>query len=178
MTSSRHRTDQRFLGGVGASFVLSFRTPPFGAIGKNGRKSGRYDGNQFVYAAMDIADGLADNAVFLVPQGSCPFRYSGSRQGFEDFRDRRFQSTPATHDMKEYNRFAAATGINLELGVSVDTSIYRKAWRGVSPAVEIVTFDKEDRPDTVVPDLTAARIFESDPSARDQRGQGDQLPLF
>jgi Methyltransferase small domain len=80
---------------------------------------------------IDVAADLASDGVFLIPQHSAPFRYSGS----EEFREDRHP---------EYVRFSQQTGIELEPGCSIDTTAH-DGWRGVSPVVEIVTCDFTDR---------------------------------
>lgn len=64
--------------------------------------------------------------MFIVPQTSAPFHYSG-RPTFE-------------HDRgdAEYARFTTGTGITLTATCGIDTSVYDNQWRGVSPRVEIV----------------------------------------
>lgn len=108
-----------------------FRTvisnPPFGTVAKPaGARGPRYRGDAH-YETIDIASDLADQGVFILPQQACPFAYSG-RQGYIETNNERFA------------RFSAATGIDMELGVSTDTSILGN-FRSTSITVEIVTCD-------------------------------------
>ena len=63
--------------------------------------------------------------MFILPQGSCPFEYS-DRPSYRE------QSSA------KFDRFAAMTGIELQCE-SVDCGVYRDAWRGASPRVEMAS---------------------------------------
>jgi predicted RNA methylase len=114
---------------VGA-FDTVIGNPPFGNTPRTGRGP-RYTGRRAEYHVIDVAANLARDGVFLIPQHSAPFRYSGS----EEFREDRHP---------EYVRFTQQTGIELEPGCSIDTTTHG-GWRGVRPVVEIVTCDFTDR---------------------------------
>ena len=77
---------------------------------------------------IDIASEIADNGAFILPQGSASFRYSG-RQCFE-----RLTSGAGVE-------FEQRTGLFMDCGIGIDTSIYRDQWRGVAPLCEIVTVE-------------------------------------
>lgn len=66
--------------------------------------------------------------MFILPQESAPFRYSGQRC----YRQER---------SNKCLKFEEQTGIVMEPNCGIDTSIYRKEWRGVSPMCEIVICD-------------------------------------
>ena len=117
------------------NFSTVIANPPFGKSLMGDKRAPRYSGKLFEYAALDIAATLADSGTFILPQSSSPFRYSG----VQCYDDRR--GDPESTAMKEYRRFAQETGIELHAGCGVDTSIYRDKWKGVSPIVEIVTFE-------------------------------------
>ena len=109
----------------------NFRTvisnPPFGTVSKpQGAKAPRYKGDAH-YEAIDMASDLAACGAFILPQQACPFAYSG-RQNFIQIENER------------YERFSKATGIELELGVSTDTS-QLTPFRSTNITVEIVTAD-------------------------------------
>lgn len=106
-------------------FDTAISNPPFGNIKRDGEKR-RYTGSKFEFHVMDLASDLADYGVFIVPQQSAGFQYSG-RQMYE-----RAESA-------DYTKFSEQTGIVLEPGCGADTSIYLNDWHGVSPMVEIVT---------------------------------------
>ncbi|MFC2254933.1 hypothetical protein ACETRX_35535 [Labrys portucalensis] len=77
---------------------------------------------------IDVASQIADNGVFLLPQSSTSFRYSG-RPCFE-----RLTSGPGVD-------FEQRAGLSMDCGIGIDTSIYRDQWRGVAPLCEIVTVE-------------------------------------
>lgn len=111
-------------------FGTVISNPPFGA----GRRSGsapRYHGRNFEYHVLDIASDIADEAVFIVPQMSAPFRYSGHQT----------YSADRQHRSHEYEKFERDTGIELEIGLAIDAAMYRNDWHDVSVSVEIVTAD-------------------------------------
>jgi len=105
-------------------FDCAISNPPFGAVKRSGNAP-RYAGKDFEFHVIDIASGLAEYGAFIVPQMSAGFRYSGSQ----------------THERQDSGRaveFQALTGLRFEAGCGVDTAIYLKDWRGVSPLCEIV----------------------------------------
>ena len=106
-------------------FDTAISNPPFGNIPRDGEKL-RYTGSRFEFHVMDLASDMADFGVFIVPQQSAGFQYSG-RQYYERMESR------------DYAKFSEQTGIVLEAGCGVDTSVHIKEWKGVSPVVEIVT---------------------------------------
>ncbi len=122
--------------------------PPFGAGHRSG-SAPRYQGRNFEYHVLDIASDIADEAVFIVPQMSAPFRYSGHQTYSADPR----------HRSREYEKFERVTGIELEIGLAIDADMYRNDWHDVSVSVEIVTADLTEaraRRGAVAPLATAA----------------------
>jgi hypothetical protein len=109
----------------GQMFDLAISNPPFGTVKRPGTGP-RYKGREFEFHVIDIASEIADRGAFIVPQQSAPFRYSGRRY-FE-----RLESG------KEVN-FEDATGLYLDIGAGVDTSIYKDDWKDTSIITEIVT---------------------------------------
>ncbi len=71
---------------------------------------------------------LAPYGVWIVPQGSAGFVYSGARC-YE-----RREST-------KYQKFAKDTGWKFEAGCGIDTSIYKEHWHGTSVICEVVTLE-------------------------------------
>lgn len=108
-------------------FDCAISNPPFGATRRDGA-SPRYTGRAFEYHVIDIASDLADWGVFIIPQESAPFRYSGQRCY-------RVERSAA------YETFVTTTGIELLPNCGIDTEFSRGDWHGVAPAVEIVTAD-------------------------------------
>ncbi|MFR9753937.1 methyltransferase [Nocardia sp. 004] len=109
-------------------FDLAIANPPYGSIKRASNASG-YNGRKFEYHTIAVAAQIADQGVFIIPQNSAPFTYSG--KSFY---------TPDTGD-REYQKFLQETGLTLEASCGIDTSYYSNDWHGVSPTVEIVTVD-------------------------------------
>jgi predicted RNA methylase len=109
-------------------FDYAISNPPFGAI-VGSAKSSRYSGASFEYKVLDIARDIADDGVFILPQGSCPFKYSGLRS-FERVKN------------EKYEKFSEQTGIELEMNCGIDTvSSADNQWHGVTVVTEIVLVD-------------------------------------
>jgi hypothetical protein len=108
-------------------FDFAIGNPPFGATPKGG-KAPRYTGGEFEYHVIDIASDLADWGVFIIPQMSAPFEYSG-RQNYTQ------------RKTDKYARFSQQTGVELGPNCGIDTDGYRNDWHGVSVRTEIVTSD-------------------------------------
>ena len=109
----------------GGMFDWAIANPPFGRVVA---LSDRRGFKSFEFAVIDIASQIADNGVFILPQNSTSFRYSG-RPCFE-----RLTSGPGVE-------FEQRTGLFMDCGIGIDTSIYRDQWRGVAPLCEIVTLE-------------------------------------
>lgn len=127
-------------------FDCAIGNPPFGATSRHGGSGPRYSGRSFEYHVIDVARDLARYGVFIIPQDSAPFSYSGQQS---------YHRTPS----EAYDQFHTDTGIELEAS-SIDTSICRSEWRGVTPATEVVTVDfdaaREPEPATPLRDLAIA----------------------
>jgi len=108
-------------------FDCAIGNPPFGATPRDA-KAPRYSGKDFEYHVIDIASGIADYGVFIVPQMSAPFKYSGHTH-FERVESDRYRS------------FTQQTGVTLDANCGIDTDGYRNDWHGVSVTTEIVTVD-------------------------------------
>ncbi len=109
-------------------FACAISNPPFGRVGTTTQKKMGYTGAELEFRIIEVASTCADRGVFIVPQGSCPFMYSG-RRSFEAQRS------------AKYERFNEQTGIAFELGCAIDTAEYRREWKGVAPICEIVIAD-------------------------------------
>ncbi|WP_280498878.1 hypothetical protein [Nocardia farcinica] len=112
-------------------FDTAIANPPFGPRPRTGNAPG-YRGPRFEYHVIALASHLARHGVFLVPQTSAPFRYSGGQEMLEGQGD------------AEYKRFSSGTGIALEPGCSVDTAFHDPYWHQPAPRTEIVTTEFGD----------------------------------
>lgn len=109
------------------SFAIS--NPPFGAI-KGDAFAGKYTGGQFEYKVIELASRIADYGVFILPQMSAPFRYSGE----QSYRD---------EETDKARKFREQTGIVMQMNCGIDTAMYRNEWRSVNPVCEIVCCEFE-----------------------------------
>lgn len=108
-------------------FDVAISNPPFGFIQAEGFQ-GEYTGGHFEYRVIEVASRVAQRGVFILPQASAPFRYSGQRCYRQEQSDKCL-------------KFEEQTGIVMEPNCGIDTTIYRTEWRGVSPICEIVCCD-------------------------------------
>lgn len=126
-------------------FGQAISNPPFGKIktGMVDKDRFSYKGSEFEFLTVEIASQLADYGIFLIPQGSTPFKYSGARY-FQDLREQNQGYNPdGISPMNKVNKFIKETGFDYQFGIGIDTSIYKDEWKGVSPICEVVTFDWE-----------------------------------
>lgn len=108
-------------------FHVAISNPPFGRI-KTSTYKGNYTGSNFEHKLIERAKEIACYGVFIIPQNSAGFMYSGQKHGFKECPE-------------QIAKFTEQTGITLELPVSIDTAIYLDEWKGVSPMCEIVSAD-------------------------------------
>lgn len=123
-------------------FDISVSNPPFGSVStfKN-KTTPKYRGSDAEYKVIDVANHISNHGVFLIPQSSAGFEYSG-KQIYQE-----------VHNSK-YKRFMKSTGLTLEIGMGIDTSLdsmynweyddgttANSKWKGVNPVVEFVTCD-------------------------------------
>ena len=108
-------------------FDVAISNPPFGRI-KEDTYKGAYTGGEFEYKVIELASRIANYGIFILPQQSAPFAYSGVRQY-----ERRVSGKCA--------KFIEQTGIFLNPGCGVDTAMYLEDWKGVSPLCEVVLCD-------------------------------------
>ncbi|MEL6364100.1 MAG: methyltransferase [Pseudomonadota bacterium] len=111
-------------------FDCAIANPPFGRTAGAALQSPIYSGPEFEYKVIDIAAHMAGYGVFIIPQGSASFRYSG------------VQCYDRTEPEK-WARFFAETGVDMEAGVGVDTTYHRDGRKTPAPLTEIVTCDFE-----------------------------------
>lgn len=105
-------------------FDIAISNPPFGNVKEDGYK-GSYKGGQFEYKVIELSSRFARYGVFILPQGSANFEYSG-KQNFREI------------ESKKAKTFREQTGIVMQPSCGIDTSVYKNEWRGVSPVCEIV----------------------------------------
>jgi hypothetical protein len=120
-----------------ARYTFAISNPPFGAI-KGDSFHGNYTGGQFEYKVIELASTLADYGVFILPQMSAPFRYSGEPFYREEEGDKP-------------RKFREQTGIMMQPSCGIDTALYRSEWKGVNPICEVVCceFQKSERAPTL-----------------------------
>ncbi|QHJ78960.1 MAG: hypothetical protein [Caudoviricetes sp.] len=109
-------------------FDVCISNPPFGNI-KTSDVKGKYTGSNFEFKLMEHALDVAEYGIFIIPQSSSNFRYSG-RQCFE------------TQMPAKVKKFLDQTGYEMSPGMGIDTSYYRDKWHGVSPLCEVVYLEK------------------------------------
>lgn len=137
-------------------FDCVIANPPFGMIPAVGFE-GAYTGGLFEYRVIETASRLAPYGVFIVPQMSAPFRYSG------------VPSFVAREDERALH-FREQTGIVMEPNCGIDTSVYRDEWKGTSPICEIVCCDFGQH-------VRAATPAPSEPAATEPEAAPAQLGL-
>lgn len=108
-------------------YDCAISNPPFGKRAKV-NNAPYYTGSEAEYQVIDIASTLADYGVFIIPQTSSPFAYSGAPYYQE-------------RESRKHEKFSRSTGIVLEPGCGIDTTVYANDWHGVSPTCEIVCCD-------------------------------------
>lgn len=113
------------------TFDKAIGNPPFGNVKTYGKTSPDYTGKEFTYHVINIASKLADDGAFIVASNAAPFRYSGAP--YFDM-----------YDNKKYDKFLDETGIMLDGGVGIDTSIFKDQWKTTNVSVEIVTYMQEN----------------------------------
>ncbi|MGA4620857.1 methyltransferase [Citrobacter meridianamericanus] len=113
-------------------YRVAYGNPPFGKINTSGAYTGRYTGSEFEFRIIDRAREYSSYGVWIVPQGSAGFKYSG-----HTYYDRSIQSA-------KYIKFEKDTGLILHPGVGIDTPIYRDQWNGTKVTCESVLVDYDN----------------------------------
>ena len=113
-------------------FDCAISNPPFGRIKTNQHKGPRYTGPNFEYIVADIASQIARHGAFIFPQMSAPFRLSGVRC---------YERT----ENRKYKQFAEATGLFMDAGCGIDTTVHADEWNQRPPVTEIVCCDFDER---------------------------------
>jgi hypothetical protein len=108
-------------------FDCVIANPPFGRILAD-RRAPRYTGPEFEFKLIDIAAHLGSYGVFILPQNSTPFHYSGA-QYYQRVENAKFE------------KFFAETAIDIEAGCGIDTTVHQNCWRQVNIITEICCCD-------------------------------------
>lgn len=111
-------------------FDVALSNPPWGRAVPTMRdvQSPRYTGAVAEYKVLDIAEQLAEACVFLMPQNSAGFKYSGVQCYTEYLTD-------------EAKKFMDQTGIVLAAGCGIDTTVMGQAFKDVEITCEVVCPD-------------------------------------
>lgn len=100
-------------------FDIAISNPPFGNIGGI---------SMFDLEVVRIASKIAKRGVFILPQQSTPFRYSGHQSFRSEVTDK-------------LAKWMSETGIEFEFNMGIDCNTSINDWKGVKPVVEIVSCD-------------------------------------
>ncbi len=111
-------------------FDVAIGNPPYGNIKTDNvyPKILKYTGNEFEYKVIEVAKLLANRGVFIIPQGSSPFAYSGQQC---------YRETNPT----KYTKFKDQTGIEFGFNCGIDLSFHLDQWVGTKTQVEIITVE-------------------------------------
>lgn len=102
-------------------FVMA--NPPFGIVPSQHKNE--YSTNFMEYCVIEAGAQVADFGVFILPQMSAPFIYSGTE-------NKRWLNKGRARSFEE------KSGIALEFNIGVDTAMYKHDWHGIAPLCEIV----------------------------------------
>lgn len=112
-------------------FDAVISNPPFGKIKRDGNKtSPNYKGADFEFHVIDIAMSMSDFGMFILPQMSAGFKYSG----------RPFYERDKDGKAFEYQR---QRGLHFD-ACSIDANVYRDQWKGTGPTVEVVSVEPQE----------------------------------
>jgi len=129
-------------------FDYAMSNPPFGRVPTfRNRRPARYRGGEAEYKVIDVAADIAGVGVFILPQESAGFKYSGVQH---------FSQCPSD----KCSVFLEQTGLTLEHGCGIDTSGYGP-WKSVKPVVEIVCVDFKARKKTAL-EIEQERYVQND----------------
>lgn len=109
-------------------FDVAISNPPFGNIKSSETKFLKYKNSNFELKLMEFAGIIASLGVFIIPQSSSSFSYSGKNYLQRDVNSKGLS-------------FERITGHKMLPGVGIDTKFYLDDWNGVSPLCEVVTID-------------------------------------
>lgn len=83
---------------------------PFGRF-KTSTFDMRYKGNEFEFLTIEIASKFSEEGIFILPQQSTPFKYSGNQH---------YQEVEPSQKLK---KFLTETGHKMTLSVGIDTGL-------------------------------------------------------
>lgn len=112
-------------------FRCAISNPPYGNIKTGNNKSNwfGYSGNEFEFKVISVASKIADYGVFILPQGSAPFVYSGRSRGAE------------LYHSDKYQRWSQQTGMDLQMCIGIDTAEFKDDWKGTSILTEVADIE-------------------------------------
>lgn len=110
---------------LGKTFDMVISNPPFGQIKTSEIKTNLYTGGDFEFKIIESGSKIARHGVYILPQNSSPFKYSGVK----------FYTSLKSGKGVD---FTTKTGIELSPNCGIDTSIYKNEWKGVSVICEVV----------------------------------------
>lgn len=123
-------------------FDAAIGNPPFGSVERKGLRAPRYTGSTFELHVVDIASDIADLGVFIVPQATAPFKFSGCPNGGWPETVRGGVGSGFVSRREEpHVRFEGQTGIVMDPGCGVDTAGSDGEWHLVAVRTEIVVCD-------------------------------------
>lgn len=111
--------------------------PPFGNI-KTGLNHSwlKYKGSEFEYKVIEVGSYLARfRGTFILPQLSCPFKISGSRQN---------SPVGSIEPSDKYKRFQKETQLSLSENCGFDLSQYSNQWLGTNQLCEFAHCEYEE----------------------------------
>lgn len=109
-------------------FDFAISNPPFG---RQRNPLMPIPGSPIELNVLHIASQLSRCGAFILPQMSCPFKYSGQRN-YEPY------------ESNVYRKFRSQSPIDLRCS-SIDCSVHLDSWQGVSPSVEIALYDLDEQ---------------------------------
>lgn len=115
-------------------YFQAISNPPFGKIESNHKHPGKYTGAEMEFKIVEVASLVANHGTFIMPAMSTPYCYSDRRSYLE-------HGHTWPEKSSKLKKFIKQSGIEFGFNAGFDTSLYLTQWKGVSPHVEIVTFD-------------------------------------
>jgi predicted RNA methylase len=150
-------------------FTCAIANPQLGGQ-KQAGKAPRYTGSEFEYKIIVIDAHLAGYGAFIIPQNSAPFRYSGAPY---------YQR----HEHERYLKLAGQTGIHLDAGCGIDTTVHEDGWKHSKIRTEIVPCEfphvaelSHTEPDPIAAATNSTIAFERIHDRFEHRQQGLRAP--
>lgn len=101
--------------------------PPFGRVRSMQTLTARYSGTEAEFKIMDVCADVADYGVFILPQASAGYRYSGVTC-YEEISSRKLM------------KFVNDTRLQPDIGMGIDTTVY-DSWKSANIPVEVACID-------------------------------------